>query len=82
VVNTSNAIRACYLHSCLKYVNREFLTNTSVRARFGIEPQNTATASRLIKEALDAKVILPYDPKAAPKLMKYIPWWAALDRAT
>jgi len=50
-------VRACYLHACLKYVNREHLTNTSVRGRFGIEQQNIATASRLIKEAVDAGVI-------------------------
>lgn len=53
----------------------------SVRERFGIEPQNIAAASRLIKEAVEAKAILPYDMSAAPKLMKYIPWWAAADKA-
>jgi len=76
-MDKADRVRACYLHSCLKYVNREYLTNTSVRERFGIKPQNMATASRLIKEALEEKVIVPYDVSAAPKLMKYIPWWAA-----
>jgi hypothetical protein len=61
----------------LKYVNREYLTNSSVRERFGIDPRNIALASRLIKEAVNACAILPYDPKAAPKMMKYVPWWAA-----
>ncbi len=80
-MDKDDRIRACYLHACLKYVNREYMTNTSVRERFGIEPQNIAAASRLIKEAVDAKAILPYDITAAPKLMKYIPWWTAADRA-
>lgn len=59
-----------------KYVNRSYLTNTSVRERFRIEQQNIAYASRLIKEAVEAGVIVPFDPVAAPKLMKYVPWWA------
>jgi ATP-dependent DNA helicase RecG len=79
-MDKEDRVRACYLHACLKYVNREFLTNTSVRERFGIQPKNMAIASRLIKEAVDAGGLLPHDPTSAPKLMKYIPWWAAAIR--
>ncbi|MBU5611621.1 ATP-binding protein [Geomonas azotofigens] len=79
-MDQADRIRACYQHACLKYVNREYLTNTSVRQRFGIEPHNTATASRLIKEAVDAGAIFPYDTAAAPKLMKYMPWWAVPEK--
>ncbi|MDH4099502.1 MAG: hypothetical protein OEV28_02860 [Nitrospirota bacterium] len=78
-MDKADRIRACYLHACLKYVNREYLTNTSVRERFGIEPQNIAIASRLIKEAVAADAIVLHDIGAAPKLRKYIPWWAAPD---
>jgi hypothetical protein len=76
-MDRDDRIRACYLHACLKYVNREYLTNSSVRERFGIDPRNIALASRLIREAVTAGEILPYDPGAAPKMMKYVPWWAA-----
>ncbi|QWV95767.1 putative DNA binding domain-containing protein [Geomonas oryzisoli] len=76
-MDKEDRVRACYLHACLKYVNREYLTNTSLRERFGIEPKNMAVASRLIKEAVAAGAIVPYDVTAAPKLMKYVPWWAA-----
>jgi len=69
-------IRACYLHACLKQVNSEFLTNSSVRERFGIEPKNSATASRFIREAVEDGRICPYDPAASKKFMKYVPWWA------
>jgi len=75
-MDKDDRVRACYLHACLKFVNRDFLTNTSVRERFGIAPKNKAMASRLIKEAVEAGVITPHDADAAPKLMKYVPWWA------
>jgi ATP-dependent DNA helicase RecG len=80
-MDPADRMRAVYLHACLKYVNREHMTNTSVRQRFGIEPQNTAMASRLIREAIDGGLVLPYDESAAPKLMRYIPVWAASDDA-
>jgi len=72
-------VRACYLHACLKYVNREYLTNSSLRKRLGLTAKNSATTSRFIKEAVDMGEIAPYDPTAAPKMMKYVPWWAAPD---
>lgn len=73
--------RACYLHACLRYVNREYLTNASVRARFGLDEKNSASASRLIKETVTARLIAPVDENAAKKLMKYVPWWATADAA-
>ena len=76
-MDKTERVRACYLHACLKWVLRDYLTNTSIRKRFGIEEQNRATASRIIKDALDAGAISMYDSTAGPKNMKYIPWWAS-----
>lgn len=76
-MDIADRIRAVYLHACLRYVNREHMTNTSIRERFGIEPRNIAKASRYIKEAVDSGLVQPYDPNAAPKLMRYIPFWAS-----
>ncbi len=68
--------RACYLHACLKYVGRDYMSNSSLRERFGISGKNSATASRIIKETLDAGLIQPHDPAASKKFMKYVPSWA------
>ncbi len=69
-------VRAVYLHACLRYVQREFMTNTSLRERFGIDSKNSATASRLLREALDAGAVKLADPDAPLKLRKYVPRWA------
>lgn len=79
-MDKADRIRAVYLHACLRYVSREHLTNASVRQRFGLQPTNKATASRLIREAVEAGGIVPYDPDAAPKLMRYVPFWATSQR--
>ncbi|MCA9520118.1 MAG: putative DNA binding domain-containing protein, partial [Myxococcales bacterium] len=70
-------VRACYTHACLCYVTRKEMTNTTLRARFGVEEHNRAHVSRLIREAVEAGAIVPADPTAAPKLMRYLPFWAA-----
>ncbi|MDE2999513.1 MAG: putative DNA binding domain-containing protein [Gemmatimonadota bacterium] len=69
-------VRACYLHACLKYVMRDFLTNASLRERFGIKQNNKAVASRRIREAMDAGMIKPFDENASRRMMKYVPYWA------
>ena len=75
-MDKADRVRACYLHACLKYVQRDYLTNASIRERFGIEPVNKAMASRYIREAVDEEKIKPYDEQAARKMMKYLPFWA------
>lgn len=69
-------VRTCYLHCCLRFVNREHTNNKSVRERFGIEEQNKASASRIIRETVEANLIKPYDTDAGPRVVRYVPIWA------
>ena len=78
-MDKTGRIRACYRHACLKvrgYQDR--LANTSLRERFGIEKKNSATASRIINDAVEAGVIVPYDLETSKRYMKYVPWWASV----
>lgn len=47
-----------------------------VAKRGGVEKQNQAKASRIIRDTVEAKLLKPYDPGAGTKSMRYIPWWA------
>lgn len=70
-------IRACYQHSCLKYVSNEKMTNQSLRDRFKIEDHNYSTASRIIRDAIAEGVIKEDDPEnKSRKYASYIPFWA------
>jgi len=69
-------IGTCYLHACLKYVDNDHMTNTTLRARFGIEPKNSADASRIIKSTLEAGLIRIHDTANTRKAAKYVPFWA------
>ena len=76
-MDKAERVRACYLHACLRYAMRKEMTNSTLRVRFGVEDHNRASASRLIREAVQAGMIVPADPDAAPKLMRYLPYWTA-----
>lgn len=70
-------VRACYQHCCLKYVMGEYMTNESLRERFGIKPENYSMASRIISDTIKSGFIKDYDPEStSKKYAKYIPIWA------
>ena len=75
-ISPEDKLWACYLHACIKHVQGEQLTNSSLRARFGLKDSSAGTASRLIKDAVEMKLIKPLDPTTAPRYMKYLPFWA------
>lgn len=66
----------CYLHACIKYLQGDFLTNSSLRKRYGLEDHSSGTVSRIIRDAIKAKYIKPHDENTAPRYMKYVPFWA------
>lgn len=75
-LSTEEKLWSCYLHACIKYVQNENLTNSSLRERFALPESSSGSVSRLIKEAVNKKMIKPLDPDTAPRYMKYIPIWA------
>jgi len=75
-MSSSDRVRACYLHACLRYVTRKPMTNASLRERFGIAEQNASTASRLLNEAVEAGLIVVADSDVGTRIRSYLPFWA------
>lgn len=70
-------IRSCYLHACIKWVQGEKMTNSSLRERFRVDPKNMSSISRLIKASIEKGKVKQFDPKNnSPKNMSYVPFWA------
>ena len=67
---------SCYLHACIKYIEGAHLTNSSLRARFGLKDSLSGSISRLIRDAVAQGLLKPLEPNTAPRHMKYIPFWA------
>lgn len=75
-MDRADRTRACYLHACLRYVERDPMTNSTLRARLGITEPNKAMASRIISDAIEDGRIKPKDPEQGKKYAKYLPFWA------
>jgi ATP-dependent DNA helicase RecG len=67
-------VRACYQHAALRYVSGQRMKNASLSERLGIDTQNAAQTSVVIRQALKAELIRPADP-AHPRA-GYVPYWA------
>lgn len=75
-MDRADRTRICYLHACLRYVERDPMTNSTLRARLGISEPNKAMASRIISDAIKDGRVKPEDPQQGRKYAKYIPFWA------
>lgn len=75
-MDRNERLRAVYQHACLMYVDRRHMTNSTVRARFGLSDRQSVQASRLLRDAQDEGLVVPYDPDAGPRGMRYVPSWA------
>ncbi|MDT6979394.1 ATP-binding protein [Levilactobacillus zymae] len=67
--------QSIYWHACLKYVADQQINNSSLRERFRLTSNDSSAISKAISNAVDAKLIKPYDPSAGRKFIKYIPFW-------
>jgi len=73
-MDRADRIRACYLHTCLQYVRRAEMTNSTLRARFGIDEKTRSQTSRIIRDTVEAGLIKPKDAESRSR--KYVPCWA------
>lgn len=67
--------RACYLHACLKRVNRGYMTNSSLRERFK-STQKQFYISKLLSETRAIGLIRISEDSTSDKNRKYVPFWA------
>lgn len=76
-MDRNDRIRATYQHCCLRYVMNEKMTNQSVRERFRLSEKKTESASRAIRDAVEADKIKLADPEQTSlRYRHYIPFWA------
>jgi ATP-dependent DNA helicase RecG len=70
-------VRACYQHACLRHVTSQVMTNASLRERFKLGSDQNSTASRILRDTLERKLIKPVDPQSGSRrYTEYHPFWA------
>lgn len=70
-------IRAAYQHCCLRFVQNERMTNQSLRDRFKLPRNRSATVSQVIMATVKSKKIKRGDPsQTSLRYRHYVPFWA------
>jgi predicted HTH transcriptional regulator len=76
-MDREDRIRACYQHCSLRWVMRQTMSNQSLRERFKLGDDKAETASRIIRDTIDAGLIKPDKPDTTSKrYARYLPFWA------
>jgi len=76
-MSREDRIRACYLHACLKHIQRQKMTNKSLRDRFGLAESKGAQISRIINSALEAGLIKKVTLSESRRDSAYVPFWSS-----
>ena len=67
---------ACYQHACLMFEDNKAINNQSVRERFKLDKNNSAVASKIIGDTLNAGYIKQKDESiTSRKYVTYIPYY-------
>jgi predicted HTH transcriptional regulator len=74
-MNRHDKIRACYQHCCLQYVTGGKMTNETLRKRLDIDDKNYPTASKIIADTINVKLIKLDEVSKSRKYAQYIPTW-------
>jgi predicted HTH transcriptional regulator len=77
MMDRADRIRACYQHCALQWVQRQPMSNQTLRERFKLSESSSGTVSTILGATIEANLIKP-DP-AAPsgkKYARYLPIWA------
>ena len=75
-MDKEDRIRACYQHCALKRVDKKFMTNQTLRARFG-DAAKPATVSQIISATIEAKLVKLDDSGGeSRRYARYLPFWA------
>ncbi len=75
-MSKEDRIRACYQHACLGFEKNDYMSNSSLRRRFGLTDKQYPQVSIVLAEAKDAGVIRPLDEDQANRNARYVPYWA------
>jgi predicted HTH transcriptional regulator len=70
-------IRAAFQHCALKWVNRDYMTNQTLRARLRLDESKSSVVSSVISATIDAGLVKPDDAVGgSKKFARYVPFWA------
>jgi predicted HTH transcriptional regulator len=75
-MSRAEKLRSLYFHCALRYEVQDYMSNASLRTRFGLAPGEYQAVTDLISVAKKENRIKPADTGSGRKGAKYVPYWA------
>ena len=76
-MDREDRIRACYQHSVLKWLQKEKMSNTTLRDRFGVTEAKTQLVSQIIADTKERGLVKRDSASGdSPRYARYLPFWA------
>lgn len=75
-LSKNEKLRACFFHCVLRWIKKDYMSNTSLRGRFSLPDEEYQAVSAIISESVKKKRIIPAEPGQGNRYAKYIPYWA------
>jgi ATP-dependent DNA helicase RecG len=76
-MSKAEKMRACFYHCVLRWLTHDYMSNTTLRERFSLTPEDYQSVSTLIGEAIKQGRIGPADRDQGKRNARYVPYWAA-----
>ena len=69
-------IRACFFHCCIRYILKDYMTNSSFRERMNLDDNQHNISWSIISQTVEAWLIKVLDTEnKANRYTKYVPYW-------
>lgn len=74
-LSKNDKLRACFHHCILKWLTRDYMSNTTLRERFSLPQDEYQVVSAIISESVKKGRITPADKNQGNRYAKYVPYW-------
>jgi ATP-dependent DNA helicase RecG len=75
-LSRGDKVWSCYCHSVVRFLQRDYMSNTSLRARFSLKDEDYQAVSTVIAAAKKEGRIQPAEAQQGNRNARYVPYWA------
>jgi predicted HTH transcriptional regulator len=75
-LSKEDRVWACFCHCVVRWLSQDYMSNSSLRARFSLPDEEYQAVSTVIANARDAGRIIPADENQGNRNARYVPYWA------